>query len=234
MVEAVHRAVALQTQEPASSYLALWNRVEAFDPAALDRAYVDHAIVRATLMRVALHAVDAADYPVFHEAMQPRLRAARLPRSSLYRRRPIQRGRGCARPRSAGVRGTTSDERRGRVVVGRAVRCAVQAGRVVGAADVCAARASAGHWTVVVRSEVGLCRGARSATLRRPGPVSATAGPPLPRGVRPGLGPGRRSIHLGPAGEGAPRAAGPSRNGREIRRPRRHRVVRCPGRPSAA
>lgn len=78
VVDAVHRVVALQAQEPPSPYLALWNRVEPFDPADLDRAFADHAIVKATLMRITLHAVDAADYPSFHEAMQPTLRAARL------------------------------------------------------------------------------------------------------------------------------------------------------------
>ncbi len=78
IVEAVHRVVALQAQAPASPYLALWNRLRPFDPAELDRAFATHAIVKATQMRSTLHAVDAADYPAFHEAMQPSLRAARL------------------------------------------------------------------------------------------------------------------------------------------------------------
>ena len=78
VVEAVHRIVALQAQEPASPYLALWNRLVAFDPADLDRAFADHAVVKGTLMRITLHAVDAADYPAFHRAMQPTLRASRL------------------------------------------------------------------------------------------------------------------------------------------------------------
>ena len=78
MVEAVHRIDAIQAQEPASPYLALWNRLAGFDPADLDRAFADHSVVKGTLMRITLHAVDAADYPAFHEAMQPSLRAARL------------------------------------------------------------------------------------------------------------------------------------------------------------
>ena len=77
-MEAVHRVVALQAQAPALQYLALWNRLRPFDPTALDRAFATHAIVKATQMRSTLHAVDAADYPAFHEAMQPSLRAARL------------------------------------------------------------------------------------------------------------------------------------------------------------
>src|SRR5262245_21329076 len=71
-------AVALQAQEPPSPYLALWNRVEGFDPADLDRALFDQRVVKAQLMRITLHAVSAADYPAFHEAMQGTLRSSRL------------------------------------------------------------------------------------------------------------------------------------------------------------
>ena len=78
VVDAVHRIVAIQAQSPASPYLALWNRIAGFDPADLDRAFADHAIVKATLMRITMHAVDAADYPAFHEAMQRTLRASCL------------------------------------------------------------------------------------------------------------------------------------------------------------
>lgn len=78
VVEAMRHVVALQAQEPASPYLALWNRLEGFDPADLDAAFADHAIVKASLMRITLHAVHAADYPAFHAAMTRTLRAARL------------------------------------------------------------------------------------------------------------------------------------------------------------
>ena len=78
VVEAVHRVMAIQAQEPASPYLALWNRVAGFDPADLDRAFADHTVIKASLMRMTLHAVDAADYPAFHTAMTRSLRAARL------------------------------------------------------------------------------------------------------------------------------------------------------------
>ena len=78
VVEAMRHVVALQAQEPASPYLALWNRLEGFDPADLDAAFAAHAIVKASLMRVTLHAVHAADYPQFHAAMTRTLRAARL------------------------------------------------------------------------------------------------------------------------------------------------------------
>jgi hypothetical protein len=76
--DAVRQVVALQAQEPASPYLALWNRVDGFDPADLDFAFANHVVVKATLMRITLHAVHVDDYPIFHRAMQGTLRDARL------------------------------------------------------------------------------------------------------------------------------------------------------------
>jgi hypothetical protein len=78
VTEAVRRVVALQAQHPASPYLALWNRLAGFEVAALDAAFAGREVVKATLMRVTLHAVDAGDYRIFREAMEPTLRAARL------------------------------------------------------------------------------------------------------------------------------------------------------------
>ncbi|MEV0390186.1 winged helix DNA-binding domain-containing protein [Nonomuraea sp. NPDC050643] len=78
VAEAVRRMVALQAQHAASPYLALWNRITAFDPADLDAAFTDRKIVKATLLRITLHAVHADDHPHLHEAMQPSLRGARL------------------------------------------------------------------------------------------------------------------------------------------------------------
>lgn len=76
--DAVRRVVALQAQQAASPYIALWNRMERFDAAALDAAFAQHSVVKATLMRVTLHAVHVDDYLPMHAAMQPTLRAARL------------------------------------------------------------------------------------------------------------------------------------------------------------
>jgi Winged helix DNA-binding domain len=78
VVDAVRRVVALQAQEAASPYIALWDRLATFDPADLDAAFADHAVVKATLLRITLHAVHAEDYPAFHNAMLPSLRASRL------------------------------------------------------------------------------------------------------------------------------------------------------------
>ncbi|MGV9263252.1 winged helix DNA-binding domain-containing protein [Kitasatospora sp. NPDC003701] len=77
-VEAVRRVVALQAQQPASPYLALWNRLSDFDPADLDAAQADFRTVRTTLMRITLHTVHREDYRAFREAMEPTLRASRL------------------------------------------------------------------------------------------------------------------------------------------------------------
>ncbi|WP_254406161.1 winged helix DNA-binding domain-containing protein [Streptomyces sp. AC627_RSS907] len=76
--DAVRRVVALQAQHPASPYVALWNRVTRFAPAELDAAFAGRAVVKATLMRITLHAVHAGDYPVLRAAMQPTLYASRL------------------------------------------------------------------------------------------------------------------------------------------------------------
>lgn len=78
VADAVRRVVALQAQQPASPYVALWNRLTGFDPADLDAAFAGHEVVKATLMRITLHAVHAEDYRDFREAMEPTLRAARL------------------------------------------------------------------------------------------------------------------------------------------------------------
>lgn len=78
VADAVRRVVALQAQQPASPYLALWNRLADFDPVALDAAFADRSLVKATLLRITLHVVHADDYPALHTAMRPTLRGARL------------------------------------------------------------------------------------------------------------------------------------------------------------
>jgi hypothetical protein len=78
VVEGARRVVAIQAQQAASPYVALWNRLEGFDPADLDAAFADGSLVKATLMRITLHAVHSDDHPLMHTAMQPTLRGARL------------------------------------------------------------------------------------------------------------------------------------------------------------
>jgi hypothetical protein len=78
VVEAVRAVAALQAQSPAGPYIGLWNRASAFDAADLDRAYAKHQVVKASLMRMTVHTVTAADYPAFHVAMVEDLRRGRL------------------------------------------------------------------------------------------------------------------------------------------------------------
>jgi hypothetical protein len=78
VADVVHRIVAVQAQEPASPYIALWNRIVDFDPADLDAAFLDRTVVKASLIRLTLHAVHADDYPSFHDAMRSSLRGSRL------------------------------------------------------------------------------------------------------------------------------------------------------------
>jgi hypothetical protein len=76
--EVARRIVAIQAQEPASPYLALWSRIAGFAPADLDAAFTQRTIVKSSLLRLTLHAVHADDHPAFHSAMLPSLRASRL------------------------------------------------------------------------------------------------------------------------------------------------------------
>lgn len=78
VAEAVRRVVALQAQQAASPYVALWNRTAGFDPAALDAAFTGYEVVKATLMRITLHTVHADDHRTFREAVEPTLRGGRL------------------------------------------------------------------------------------------------------------------------------------------------------------
>jgi len=78
VVGAVRAVAALQAQSPAGPYIGLWNRVSSFDASDLDRAYATHQVVKASLMRMTVHTVTAADYAAFHVAMVEDLRRGRL------------------------------------------------------------------------------------------------------------------------------------------------------------
>jgi len=72
VADAVRSVLALQAQEPAAPYLALWNRIDGFDADDLDRAFADGAIVKAPLFRFTLHAVAGDDVAWARAAMQSR------------------------------------------------------------------------------------------------------------------------------------------------------------------
>lgn len=71
---AVHRVVAIQAQQAASPYIALWNRILDFDAKDLDAAFVGGTLIKAALIRSTLHTVCRDDYSAMHEALQPSLR----------------------------------------------------------------------------------------------------------------------------------------------------------------
>lgn len=70
--------MALQAQQPGAAHVALWNRLVDLDPAAVDGAFTAGEVVKATLMRITLHAVHAGDHQPWLTAMLPTLRASRL------------------------------------------------------------------------------------------------------------------------------------------------------------
>ncbi|MEM7325697.1 MAG: winged helix DNA-binding domain-containing protein [Actinomycetota bacterium] len=76
--DVARRIVALQAQSPPAPYIALWNRIADLDFHSVDKAFAERSLVKASLMRITLHAVAAADYPAFHAASTPLLRGARL------------------------------------------------------------------------------------------------------------------------------------------------------------
>ena len=75
-VSALEQIGGVQAQEPASPFLALWTRLADFDPRALRVAFERREAVKATLMRITLHAVSAADYRALLPALLPMFRAS--------------------------------------------------------------------------------------------------------------------------------------------------------------
>src|SRR4051812_47004357 len=60
-LEMVEHLVGLQAQVPENPYVALWSRLDAFDPAALSTELAERRAVRAQLMRATIHLVSAHD-----------------------------------------------------------------------------------------------------------------------------------------------------------------------------
>ena len=57
----IERLVGLQAQAPLASYVALWSRLEGFEPAELSDLMRSRRTVRTSLMRATIHLVTAAD-----------------------------------------------------------------------------------------------------------------------------------------------------------------------------
>ena len=72
-LDMVEQLVGLQAQVPWNPYLAVWSRIEAFDPMALSEAIAGRRAVRAQLMRSTIHLVSARDCLAIHPLTQPLL-----------------------------------------------------------------------------------------------------------------------------------------------------------------
>jgi hypothetical protein len=70
VLEAVERLVGLQAQLARPPFLALWARLQSFQPEDLTRLVHARKLVRATLMRGTLHLVTAKDYRLLRPALQ--------------------------------------------------------------------------------------------------------------------------------------------------------------------
>jgi Winged helix DNA-binding domain len=70
LVDALEQVAGLQAQYAPSPYVGLWSRLRDFRRDDLTRALEERRAVQATLLRVTIHVVSAADYPPFTEAVR--------------------------------------------------------------------------------------------------------------------------------------------------------------------
>jgi len=68
---AIEHLIGLQAQNPLDPYLALWSRLESFDPHAVGRRVEDRALVRIVVMRGTIHLVSADDALFLRPLTQP-------------------------------------------------------------------------------------------------------------------------------------------------------------------
>lgn len=73
--DAVSRLVGLQAQNPLDPYLALWSRLDDFDPGDLGRLVEERSLVRIVVMRGTIHLVTDVDALELRPLMQPVLTA---------------------------------------------------------------------------------------------------------------------------------------------------------------
>jgi hypothetical protein len=71
VLEAVERLVAVHSQVPRDSYVALWSRLETFRAEAVSDALEEHLAVRMTLLRGTLHLVTVRDAVGLRALVQP-------------------------------------------------------------------------------------------------------------------------------------------------------------------
>ena len=78
--DVIEHLVGMQAQEPPDPYLALWSRIEGFDPHELSALIEQRRAVRIGLMRTTLHLVTARDaralYPVMADVLHRAFRSS--------------------------------------------------------------------------------------------------------------------------------------------------------------
>jgi hypothetical protein len=71
--DVIEHLVGMQAQEPKNPYIALWSRIEAFDPLELETLITKRRAVRITSMRRTIHLLTARDCLEIRAVMQPML-----------------------------------------------------------------------------------------------------------------------------------------------------------------
>jgi hypothetical protein len=70
-IDAVEHLVGMQAQLPLNPYIALWSRLDGFQPEELAKLLIDRAVVRIVLVRGTLHLVTADDCLLLRPLVQP-------------------------------------------------------------------------------------------------------------------------------------------------------------------
>jgi len=70
-LDVIDHLVGMQAQEPLNPYLALWSRLDGFEPGELSQLLIDRKVVRIVVMRGTVHLVTADDCLVLRPLAQP-------------------------------------------------------------------------------------------------------------------------------------------------------------------
>jgi hypothetical protein len=85
--DAIEHLVGMQAQLPNAPYVALWSRLEGFEPATLSELVAERRAIRMSLMRATIHLVTADDALSLRPVMQPALERDVYPNSTYGRAR---------------------------------------------------------------------------------------------------------------------------------------------------